>query len=270
MKNTVRKGSRTIKDIPDDVLQRLNRGEEETVNLVEWLAVNQRLLLENVLKALNRKNYSNPIIEEINSLKKQTVNTLQETIGIGLMKQSAVNRDPELMTLISAHGSDVVRCWAAYAIGRNQEIQIQEKLKHIRTFAADSHFGVREVGWMAIRPDIAMNLESSISHLSTWVLDANENIRRFASEATRPRGVWCAHIESLKQNPQQALNLLEPLKSDSSKYVQDSVGNWLNDASKSQADFVFKLCARWRAESLGKETAYIVKKALRSLEKQAK
>jgi 3-methyladenine DNA glycosylase AlkC len=45
------------------------------------------------------------------------------------------------------------------------------------------------------------------------------------------------------------------------------VGNWLNDASKTDADFVQKICTLWAKESPTKETAYIVKKALRTLEK---
>jgi hypothetical protein len=29
-------------------------------------------------------------------------------------------------------------------------------------------------------------------------------------EATRPRGIWCEHIESLKRNPGVALPILDP------------------------------------------------------------
>ena len=48
-------------------------------------------------------------------------------------------------------------------------------------------------------------------------------------------------------------------------YVRYSVGNWLNDASKTQSGFVRKLCRRWESET--KETKYIVKKALRTVGK---
>jgi len=57
------------------------------------------------------------------------------------------------------------------------------------------------------------------------------------------------------------------MKSDKSKYVQDSVGNWLNVASKTQPEFVKSICEKWKDESPTKETAYIIKKALRTIEK---
>lgn len=79
------------------------------------------------------------------------------------------------------------------------------------------------------------------------------------------RGVWCKHTEMLEQNPALGSPILEPLKSDYSKYVRNSVGNWLNDASKTQSGFVRKLCRRWESET--KETKYIVKKALRTVGK---
>ncbi|MEG2103335.1 MAG: DNA alkylation repair protein, partial [Flavobacterium sp.] len=152
-------------------------------------------------------------------------------------------------------------------IGKNQTLNITQKLEKIQRFSGDKHFGVREICWLAIRSNISKDLVKSIEILSGWTNHADENVRRFASEATRPRGVWCEHIEELKQNPELGLAILEPMKSDTSKYVQDSVGNWLNDASKTQPEFVKSLCEQWKNGSPTKETAYIIKKALRTIEK---
>jgi 3-methyladenine DNA glycosylase AlkC len=264
-----RKGSKSTKDIPIAILQQLNNGQIETANLVEWLAVDQKILLENLLKSLGKINYLKPIQLKINGLKKQTVNTINEAIGSGILQQSQNHNDNEILKTISSHPSDVVRCWAAYTIGKNEQLSITQKLKLIHPFSADNHFGVREISWLATRPSIAKNLTLSINLLTKWATHKNENVRRFASEATRPRGVWCEHIDALKLNPALGLHILELLKSDASKYVQNSVGNWLNDASKTQPNFVIDICKKWEKESKTKETAYIIILALRTINKQA-
>jgi 3-methyladenine DNA glycosylase AlkC len=262
-----RKGSRSTKDIPAEIMIQLNFGKIETANLVEWLAVDQKILLKNLLQKLNRIHYYDSIISDIDALKKQTVNTVNEAIGVGLFKNIQSNNDQEIFSKLAYHLSDCVRCWATYIIGFNENLSISEKLSQIQPFAADAHFGVREICWLATRQSIANNLQESLEILSKWTSNSDENIRRFASEATRPRGVWCTHIEVLKQNPELALSILEPLKSDVSKYVQNSVANWLNDASKTKPEFVIEICKRWKLESNSKETAYICIRALRTLEK---
>jgi 3-methyladenine DNA glycosylase AlkC len=262
-----RKGSRSTKEIPKEILEQLNNGQIETANLVEWLAVDQRLLLENLLKQTNRIKYLKPILSNIEALKKQTVNTINEAIGTGIFEEATKNNDAEILDIISTHQSDLIRCWATYTIGKNPKLNVKQMLEKIQPFSADKHFGVREICWLAVRQTISKNLPESLEILSKWTSNEDENIRRFASEATRPRGVWCEHIEELKQKSELGLTILEPLKSDKAKYVQDSVGNWLNDASKTQPNFVKNLCEKWKKESSTKETAYIIKKALRTIEK---
>ncbi|MEA4918804.1 DNA alkylation repair protein [Proteiniphilum sp.] len=267
MTDPKRKGARSTKDIPADILQQLNAGQIETANLVEWLAVDQKLLLENLLNQHKRIDYLSPILEKIDQLKKQTVNTINEAIGFELFELTIKNNDKEFLEIMSNHQADLIRCWATYTIGKNESLNITEILARIQPFSADKHFGVREICWMAVRPKIAKNLDKSIEILSGWTTNEDQNIRRFTTESTRPRGVWCEHIEVLKQNPELGLPILEPLKSDKSEYVQDSVANWLNDASKTQPEFVKQLCSRWETESNIKETKYITKKALRTLNK---
>ncbi|KAF2517763.1 DNA alkylation repair protein [Flavobacterium foetidum] len=267
MNEIKRKGARSTKDIPTSILEQLNKGEIETVNLVEWLAVNQTKLLENVLKESHRMEYLEPILTDISNLKKQTVNTINEAIGTGLLTESILNNDAEILSIISRHKSDLVRCWFAYTIGKKEELTIEEMLQQIQFLSADKHFGVREISWLAIRSSIIKNLDKSLEILLPWTSSEDENIRRFATESTRPRGVWCEHIEKLKKEPELGLKILNALKSDPSKYVQDSVGNWLNDASKTRPDFVKDLCEKWKKDSPTKETLYVIKKALRTIEK---
>jgi 3-methyladenine DNA glycosylase AlkC len=262
-----RKGSRSNKDIPAEIMLQLNSGLIETANLVEWLAVDQRILLQHLLKELDRSQYLNSIFLDIDNLKKKTVNTINEAIGVGLFKNIDANQDTELFYKLANHTSDCVRCWSTYIIGFDKNLSISQKLIQIQPFAADSHFGVREIAWLSVRQSISDNLGESISILVKWTTNADENIRRFASEAIRPRGVWCAHIEVLKQNPELALSILEALKADVSKYVQNSVANWLNDASKSKPEFVILLCQKWKKESNSVATVYITNRALRTIEK---
>jgi 3-methyladenine DNA glycosylase AlkC len=267
MPETPRKGARSIKDIPATILAQLNNGEIQSANLVEWLAVNQLQLLHAVLKNNKRLHCEKVVLQAVENLKKQTVNTIGEAIGKSLWQQIIANKDDTFFEIISTHTSDAVRCWACYCVGGNAKLDIRKMLTAIQSFATDTHFGVREIAWIAVRPTIAKNLEASIAIFTKWAMHKNENIRRFASESTRPRGVWCAHINELKNNPSLALPILELLKNDDAKYVQDSVGNWLNDASKSAPEFVRDICSDWQKQSATKNTEYIVKKAMRSLEK---
>jgi len=265
MTQTKRKGARTMRDIPQNILEQLNRGEIETANLVEWLAIDRRLLLENLLVQHNREKYLQPILEQVDKLKKQTTITIAYEIGTGLSEQVKMHNDDDFFQKIATHQSDFVRAWATDIVGKNTELNIEQMLAEIKPFAADRHFNVRESAWSAVRTSIVQNIHESIAVLSEWSKDDDENIRRFASEATRPRGVWCEHIKELKQNPELGLPILELLKSDFSRYVQNSVANWLNDASKSQPEFVVELCKRWEKESDTKETKYIIKRALRTV-----
>jgi 3-methyladenine DNA glycosylase AlkC len=263
-----RKGARSIKEIPAEIIQQLNTGKIETANLVEWLAIDARKLLENLLNEWGKIHFLQPILSDVENLKKQTINTVNEAIGVGLFKQAKAHKDDEILKKMANHPSDSVRCWATYTIGKNPNLSVAEILEAIKPFAADTHFGVREIAWLSVRPVIAKNLEESLVILEKWTTSDSENVRRFASEATRPRGVWCEHIEVLKKNPALALRILEPLKNDLTKYVQDSVGNWLNDASKTQPQFVIELCQKWQKNSPTKATDYIIKKALRSISKK--
>jgi 3-methyladenine DNA glycosylase AlkC len=174
----------------------------------------------------------------------------------------------ECLTRLYRHPSDTVRGWAAYVIGAAPDLSLDKRLKLIRPSADDRHFGVREWAWLGIRPRLASDIQKAIALLTPWTQETSPRLRRFATEATRPRGVWTPKIDALLEAPNMGEPLLSPLKSDNDKYVQDSVANWLNDAAKSKPAWVKSLCARWSAQSTTRETQRICSRALRSVNKK--
>jgi 3-methyladenine DNA glycosylase AlkC len=268
--NPHRKPARRIAEIPPDVLAALNRGELATGNLVEWLATDQRELLRHVLPKAGLARRVDEIVAVVAAAARPTAVQQTRLIGTALATLVEVSDSPRSpYQRLLRHQSDVVRNWVAFIVGGQARLDFSEKLTAIQLLAVDPHFGVREVAWLALRPAVERDLDAAIDRLSKWPAHEHEGIRRFASEITRPCGVWCNHLVRLKAEPQLALPILEPLRSDASKYVRDSVGNWLNDASKSQPAWVKQLCRRWQRESKTAETAYIVNKALRTLRKAA-
>ena len=252
-----RKGAKSSKDVPEDVLQLLNLGEIETVNLMEALALDMQKLYKTLF---NNKDFLDPDWEQFNALG-----------WVAKMKAMPahlyIHTQYKYFDLLSKHQSDMLRSWGAGLVGYDQDLSITERLDCIKPFANDSHFNVREIAWIYMRDHIIDALDESFEVFQDWAKDDSPNIRRFASEATRPRGVWCVHIDSLKKNPTRGKILLESLKADPSKYVQDSVANWLNDASKTYPDWVSDLCKDWQSQSDDKATQYICKRAMRTIQK---
>ncbi|NGP45234.1 DNA alkylation repair protein [Bacillaceae bacterium SIJ1] len=264
-----RKGARKGSELAQNVLVLLNEGKIESVNLVEWQAVHHPTLLKHVLPTQVTAEELAAMSSELTAQKAETGLKAIRLIGQQLhqiMKDQSLHKQEALLAFCSKHTSDSVRCWAAF-LHQLQHHSLEEKLAYIYPFAADHHFGVREIAWMSVRQNLADEMDRSIALLTKWAQSDDENIRRFSSEVIRPRGVWTKHIDLLKQQPEKAAPILEHLKSDPSTYVQDSVGNWLNDASKTQPEWVLHLCERWDKESKTKATARIIKKAKRTIEK---
>lgn len=257
------KGYASLKAIPPEYLARLERGEIETRTLSETLAINFQTLLSNVLPEHNKT------IEVAFQESGAIVSKMQ--VGGRLLYELAQEGKVDLFELAN-HGSDTIRCCVAYAYQAMPLENVRDRLWANRPFAADPHFGVREVAWLSVRPHLLEDdtVRAALIELELFVQDAEEGIRRYATELTRPRGVWCAHLKLLKQHPELGLPLLEPLKSDPSLYVRNSVANWLNDASKTHPDWVQSVADRWLKESPTKETKTLVTRATRTLRKKAK
>ncbi len=263
-----RKGSPDTAGVPAEVRRLLNAGLIEAVNLSEWLVVDQAALASHVLPELGLSSAAPDVADALRQLDKPTTPKRIAAVAAVLSRSLPSRRAfDKALTALQRHRSDVVRTWGCHLIGLRTALTLAEKLNLIRPFAADPNMGVRECAWMAVREDVATQLSEAIRLLTPFVREADPNLRRFATEATRPRGVWCRHIHALRDDPALGLPLLEPVRSDPARYVQNSVANWLNDASKSQPDWVRDLCRRWERESPTPETAWICRRALRTLTK---
>ncbi|MFK7746860.1 MAG: DNA alkylation repair protein [Kordia sp.] len=259
-----RKGPRSLKDLNPEVIEYLNKGLVETKNLMEWLAADQLVLLKLVLNSLGKSVWYPDFEVAVNAQKKPTANSNTKVIGETF---ALLTSDKKIYAELKKHTSDLVRCWACWAES-TQHDSVPELLKIMKPYAADTHFGVREVVIFATKERMITDLDTSVDLLSKWTTSSDENIRRFAAESMRPIGVWTKKIAAFQENPAKALSVLIPLQSDASKYVRDAVGNWLNDASKSQPDWVSGLCSQWKKQSDTKETAYIIKRGMRTILKK--
>lgn len=253
-------------NVPPAMRAALNAGTREARTLVELLVIDFAQLLESLgglpedaLRAMRDAEGPGPLAK---TQGKRLGITQRMELGGTLLDRHARKR----LTKLSSHTSDTVRGWAAYALARREGLTLAQRVSAMRPFADDPNPGVREWAWLALRPAIIQAPLDAIDLLTPWTREPSANLRRFASEATRPRGVWCSHIDLLKREPRHALPILQPLRADASRYVQNSVANWLNDASKTQPEFVEEVTTRWRRDAgEDRATAYICKRATRSI-----
>ncbi len=236
MTSKPRKGARTVASVDPDILAQLEAGAIETANLTEGLAINMGRLLSAVTPSV--------LATELDL----SLGVVQRMAQAGALFRAHLSVSE--FDVIAAHPSDTVRGWAAFAIGQDADRPPLERIDAIKPFAADSHFGVREWAWMAVRAIIVDNPIGVIERLTPWTQDSDPNVRRFVSEATRPRGVWAASIKLLRKEPEHAVPILSALRRDQERYVEDSVANWLNDAAKDRPDWVVALLDEWTKDGV--------------------
>ncbi len=255
-----RTGARARADIPPEVLDQLYRGQIQTATLSETLAIDFARLIRETLPRCDA------------SLSR----TMLAQGGLGIVQRMELGGvllldggNPYPLEELLSHSSDLIRGWCAYALAMRAEPKgVVHACEQLKPLAADPHFGVREWAWMAVRQQVMDQLPEALDHLARWTTHGDPGIRRFASEVTRPRGVWCPMIRALTETPEAGLGILEPLRSDPAEYVRLSVANWINDASKTRPDWAREITTRWLHESPTRETELIVKRALRTLTKK--
>lgn len=246
------KPRRSVATLDRELVSRLERGGAATRDLVEFLAIDLSQLF------LHVTGWSEAAADPI----RQSKGTTAKMRAAGELLAAQATK-AELREW-SAHPADTVRGFVAYSLPMRYP-SVSDLLRAVRPFAADPHFSVREWAWLSVRPLLAQHLGASIQNLTPWTAEADPFLRRFAVEVLRPRGVWCSHIPELKESPELGLPLLNPLVAEPERYVQDSVANWLNDASKTRPDFVIELTTTWLSQSSNSSTIRMVRRARRTL-----
>ena len=241
-------------DVDADLLARLTSGACETRTLVEMLVLDLAAVMRACVPEAGAA-----AAEALAARADEGIVVRMRAGGAELLARCG----PDATRWVG-HRSDIVRGWGAYVVGLTPGLSLTRRLAAIRPFADDRNPGVREWAWMAVRPSLTDRIEDAIARLTSWTSAKSPNLRRFASEVTRPRGVWCAHLPRLVREPALALPILDALRADRAKYVQDSVANWLNDAGKAQPDWVRALIARWSIATPG-VAKRIATRALRNL-----
>lgn len=126
-----------------------------------------------------------------------------------------------------------------------------------------TRFGSSE---FAIRHFLIKDMPRTLSVMETWSRDENEHVRRLASEGCRPRLPWSFQLKELIADPSPVTAILDNMKGDDALYVRKSVANHLNDITKDNPAFVFRLIEDWPKGH--KHTDWIVRQALRTLIKK--
>ncbi|EQA64368.1 hypothetical protein [Leptospira alexanderi] len=118
----------------------------------------------------------------------------------------------------------------------------------------------------SIRSFLIRHSELTWNQMLDWSLHESADVRRLASEGSRPRLPWGMGIPGLKQEPQKTLPILENLKDDVDEVVRRSVANHLNDISKDHPGLVLNIAEKWAGFS--NERDALLKHALRGLLKE--
>lgn len=108
-----------------------------------------------------------------------------------------------------------------------------------------AYFTVFGSAEFAVRPFIVADQPRALQTMLKWAQHADENVRRLASEGSRPRLPWGLRLVALVRDPSPTLPILDLLKTDPSEYVRRSVANHLNDVTKDHPERVLKVLQKW-------------------------
>ena len=156
--------------------------------------------------------------------------------------------------------------WWLWPIGRYVEKYGTKDLRVSLDFIKE--LTKRHTGEFAIRPLLAKYPKETVSEMLAWSTDESVHVRRLAGEGMRIRLPWAKKIYVCIDEFDTYKQILTNLKNDSSKFVQKSVGNNLNDLMKERPEKAQEIIAEWQENNPSKETLWIIRHGLRSERKK--
>jgi len=119
----------------------------------------------------------------------------------------------------------------------------------------------------AIRSLLDHDLERALAIIQTWTLSDDIDLRRLASEGTRPFLPWSTRVPGLLAHPRATVPIIAALYRDPSEYVRRSVANHLNDLSRQHPEIVVETAKQWMSQP-DENTGRLVAHGLRTLVKR--
>jgi 3-methyladenine DNA glycosylase AlkC len=120
----------------------------------------------------------------------------------------------------------------------------------------------------AIRGLLRHDLDRALTHIADhWVGSDDVDVRRLASEGTRPYLPWAIRVPAIVADPRSTLPILTALYRDDSEYVRRSVANHLNDISRDRADVAVATAREW-LDHPDANTLRLVRHGMRTLIKR--
>ncbi|MGY5030358.1 DNA alkylation repair protein [Streptomyces sp. 900116325] len=119
----------------------------------------------------------------------------------------------------------------------------------------------------ALRILLRHDLDRALGIIAGWVASPDADVRRLASEGTRPYLPWAVRVPELIARPGVTVPVLDALHRDDSEYVRRSVANHLNDLSRDHADLAVATARRW-LDAPAPTTERLMRHALRTLVKR--
>ena len=143
-----------IADISPDVLRALNGGREETLTLVEWLAIDMPTLLRSILPDVGLAEAGDELGKVADGLAGERVTVRLKSIAAALFQATQ-------------HHSGRAEVFETLQATRPLP-PLDQRLHATRRFAADRSVAVRECAWDSFRPYVAADLDQGFRLLESW------------------------------------------------------------------------------------------------------